>query len=176
MGHGCLDAYIYMYACGGFQGLHGSTSLGAVASFTPSLTLLGVTGRFARLARPGPALVPCPGGGIGRRAGFRYQWSDPWRFESSPGHHSLFFSGEYSIYHHAKPYAHGALAPSWRNLASTLAINRMASSHECRVKERSFHSADDRSRTTRSPFARKPKRDLVNLGIRLELPGQPSHS
>ena len=29
----------------------------------------------------------CPGGGIGRRAGFRYQWRKPWRFESSPGHH-----------------------------------------------------------------------------------------
>src|SRR6056297_3536496 len=27
-----------------------------------------------------------PGGGIGRRAGFRYQWCKPWRFESSPGH------------------------------------------------------------------------------------------
>ncbi len=32
---------------------------------------------------------PCPGGGIGRRAGFRYQWVTPWRFESSPGHHHL---------------------------------------------------------------------------------------
>src|SRR5690606_32431759 len=30
--------------------------------------------------------LSCPGGGTGRRAGFRYQWSDPWRFESSPGH------------------------------------------------------------------------------------------
>src|SRR5438270_13780295 len=29
-----------------------------------------------------------PGGGIGRRAGFRYQWCKPWRFESSPGHSS----------------------------------------------------------------------------------------
>src|ERR1700678_4084866 len=29
----------------------------------------------------------CPGGGTGRRAGFRYQWSNSWRFESSPGHH-----------------------------------------------------------------------------------------
>src|SRR5262249_42250 len=29
-----------------------------------------------------------PGGGIGRRAGFRYQWRKPWRFESSPGHHA----------------------------------------------------------------------------------------
>src|SRR5436305_391295 len=28
-----------------------------------------------------------PGGGIGRRAGFRFQWRKPWRFESSPGHH-----------------------------------------------------------------------------------------
>src|SRR5574337_485173 len=33
------------------------------------------------------ACPPCPGGGIGRRAGFRYQWVTPWRFESSPGHH-----------------------------------------------------------------------------------------
>ena len=29
----------------------------------------------------------CPGGGIGRRAGFRCQWPLwPWKFESSPGH------------------------------------------------------------------------------------------
>lgn len=30
----------------------------------------------------------CPGGGIGRRAGFRYQSRKRWRFESSPGHHT----------------------------------------------------------------------------------------
>ena len=30
----------------------------------------------------------CPGGGIGRRAGFRCQWPLwSWKFESSPGHH-----------------------------------------------------------------------------------------
>src|SRR5215212_3000211 len=32
------------------------------------------------------SVARCPGGGIGRRAGFRYQWCKPWRFESSPGH------------------------------------------------------------------------------------------
>jgi hypothetical protein len=31
-------------------------------------------------------LACCPGGGIGRRTGFRYQRRKPWRFESSPGH------------------------------------------------------------------------------------------
>ena len=39
---------------------------------------------FLRLAEADPS---CPGGGTGRRAGFRYQWSNSWRFESSPGHH-----------------------------------------------------------------------------------------
>ena len=38
---------------------------------------------FLRLLRD----PSCPGGGTGRRAGFRYQWSNSWRFESSPGHH-----------------------------------------------------------------------------------------
>ena len=28
----------------------------------------------------------CPGGEIGRRAGLRNQWSNPWRFEPSLGH------------------------------------------------------------------------------------------
>ena len=31
-------------------------------------------------------IAPGPGGGIGRRAGFRYQCRKAWRFESSPGH------------------------------------------------------------------------------------------
>ena len=51
------------------------------------LTPRNTTGRLR--ASPGPPAFEfpsCPGGGIGRRAGFRYQWSDPWRFESSPGH------------------------------------------------------------------------------------------
>ena len=29
----------------------------------------------------------CADGGIGRRAGFRFQWSNPWGFESPPAHH-----------------------------------------------------------------------------------------
>ena len=33
--------------------------------------------------------VTCPGGGIGRRARFRSVCREAWRFESSPGHHSL---------------------------------------------------------------------------------------
>ncbi len=49
------------------------------------LTSRGRVRRFLRLALGGPS---CPGGGTGRRAGFRYQWSNSWRFESSPGHHS----------------------------------------------------------------------------------------
>ena len=45
-----------------------------------------VLDRMRRAARPAIGL-PGPGGGIGRRAGFRYLWGNPWRFESSPGHH-----------------------------------------------------------------------------------------
>jgi hypothetical protein len=53
---------------------------------------------LARLAKPWfnqEFCVPpkCPGGGTGRRAGFRYQWSNSWRFESSPGHQ--FLSGSF---------------------------------------------------------------------------------
>src|SRR4029453_5142050 len=44
-----------------------------------------VLDRMRRAARP--AIRPGslgPGGGIGRRAGFRYLWGNPWKFESSP--------------------------------------------------------------------------------------------
>ena len=33
-----------------------------------------------------PSGRTCRGGGIGRRAGFRNRWGNPWRFESSPRH------------------------------------------------------------------------------------------
>ena len=36
-----------------------------------------------------------PDGGIGRRAGFRYQCRKTWRFESSSGHHRAFSSAYY---------------------------------------------------------------------------------
>ena len=32
-------------------------------------------------------LVLCESGGIGRRAGFRIQWGNPWEFESPLSHH-----------------------------------------------------------------------------------------
>jgi hypothetical protein len=32
-------------------------------------------------------LTPCESGGIGRRAGFRIQWGNPWEFESPLSHH-----------------------------------------------------------------------------------------
>ena len=50
------------------------------------MTSLERVRRFLRLAFGGPS---CPGGGTGRRAGFRYQWSNSWRFESSPGHSAV---------------------------------------------------------------------------------------
>ncbi len=34
-----------------------------------------------------PHQIPCPNGGIGRRAGFRYLWGNPCKFESYFGHH-----------------------------------------------------------------------------------------
>src|SRR5689334_10957051 len=51
---------------------------------------------IARLVRGSPrrSHLLSPGGGTGRRAGFRCQWSNPWRFESSPGHQN---SGMHAI-------------------------------------------------------------------------------
>jgi hypothetical protein len=34
-------------------------------------------------------LTPCESGGIGRRAGFRIQWGNPWEFESPLSHHNV---------------------------------------------------------------------------------------
>ena len=50
----------------------------------------GVDARFARLWR---GLDGCGRGGTGRRAGFRFRWGDPCRFESCRLHHEAPVSG-----------------------------------------------------------------------------------
>ena len=37
-------------------------------------------------------------GGIGRRAGFRFRWRDPWGFESLRPHHFLLFPSSASVF------------------------------------------------------------------------------
>ena len=50
------------------------------------------TGRASERWSANAGTPLCPGGGIGRRAGFRCQWPLwPWKFESSPGHHLRWF-------------------------------------------------------------------------------------
>ena len=53
------------------------------------LAKVGVAGSspvFRSFLRESLQLVPCPDGGIGRRAGLKHQWSNPSRFDPGSGY------------------------------------------------------------------------------------------
>src|SRR5690606_2268732 len=65
--------------------LPGGDALRQASAHRQPLTTLTPIDR--RQTRPYTAPPSCPGGGIGRRGGFKIRFRKEWEFESPPGHH-----------------------------------------------------------------------------------------
>ena len=85
----CMGVTQQRQAQSGLSTHSGVTSTGGLQGWRPSISSATLTSIDRRKAHPYTAPPSCPGGGIGRRGGFKIRFRKEWEFESPPGHHDL---------------------------------------------------------------------------------------
>jgi hypothetical protein len=83
----CMGVTQQRQAHNGLSAHSGVASTGGLQGWRPSISRVSPTPIDRRQTRPYTAPPSCPGGGIGRRGGFKIRFRKEWEFESPPGHH-----------------------------------------------------------------------------------------
>ncbi len=83
----CMGVTQQRQAHNGLSAHSGVASTGCLQGWRPSISRVSLTPIDRRKAHPYTAPPLCPGGGIGRRGGFKIRFRKEWEFESPPGHH-----------------------------------------------------------------------------------------